>query len=45
LIFVYSTLREGLYRESIRHNNNETDAFTSKTPIFPCVCGSFGVVL
>jgi hypothetical protein len=42
LIFLYSELREIQFRES-RHNNNDT-AFTSK-PTFPCVCGSFGVVL
>jgi hypothetical protein len=37
LTFLYSE-----YRES-RHNNSDT-SFTSK-PMFPCVCGSFGVVL
>jgi hypothetical protein len=46
LVFLYAELRESvLLRESRRHNSNaETAASTSKS-VFPCVCGSFGVVL
>jgi hypothetical protein len=43
MLFLYSELRESALLRESRHNNNET-ASTSKS-IFPCVCGTFGVVL